>query len=149
MVTKQQIAIHIICIDTPVACADNNEVRFGVQDKNKQLRMGAKLSPDACLFEFELTVRQHTDGSPNFTGSFAHGSRADRFIYLSYMRLVDETWKIINRIKVPLKTITWEQVHNVWGDDERLLQVKVCGKTTGTVPLLEDGWIVQSRGRRK
>ena len=141
---KKRLAIRLICIDPPII-EDTDTLRFGLQDKNKQLLKGDKTSSDTLIFEFELDVKQDTDESPNFTGSYAHGSPAERFLYLTLMTLQGDSQAIIKRIKIPLKTITWEQVQVVLDDDTKVLEVKVGGQQSGTVPLLDKGWVIERR----
>lgn len=138
---KKRLAIRVICIDPPLG-TDSDVFHFGLQDKNKQLLTGDKSATNTLMFECELDVKQHTDDTPNFTGSYTHGSRGERFLYLTLMSPQSE---IIRRIKIPLKTITWEQVQTVLEDNSAILQVTVGGQRSGTVPLLGDGWVIDSR----
>lgn len=140
MPTKR-IAIRVICVD-PSISEDTDTDRFGLQDKNRELLERDPTSRGDLVYDFELDVKQHTDNTPNFTGTYAHGNRAERFLYLTLITLRDGSWNIVKRIKIPLKTITWEQVNAVLRDDSKTLQVKVSGQGAATVPLLDDGWII-------
>ena len=144
LMPTKHIVIRVICVDPPLS--DNTDTtRFGVQDKDKNLVTGDKNSTGALVFNVELDVKQHADDTPNFTGTYAHGNRAERFLYLTLMTLQGGSWDIVKRIKIPLKTITWKQVQSVIEDDSKILRVKVGGQSSGTVPLLDDGWSVISR----
>jgi Family of unknown function (DUF5990) len=62
-------------------------------------------------FEFEVRVREGKDGQPNFLGPFAQGSAHERFVYLdigTYAGQEDTPWS--RRLKVPLRSITWDQI---------------------------------------
>ena len=118
---------------------------LSLQDKKRQLLDGSVSSSDKLVFEFELDVKQHTDNTPNFTGAYAYGTRAERFLYLTLMNLQEESWKIIRRIKIPLNIITWEQVEALIDDQSKILKVAVSGQGTATVPLLEGGWTIQNK----
>lgn len=145
--TKQSVAIRVICIDPPAPPPGFEAGQFGLQDKNKQILEGEEISANERQYEFELDVKNHSDGTPNFTGTFAHGNQAERFLYLSQMGIQGSSWQIIKRIKIPLKTITWEQVETILNDDTSVLEVLVSGQGAATVPLLGEGWIIQNRER--
>ena len=132
------LQFRLICVDPPITTA----VKFGLQDKERHLREGTPLPNGSLRFDFELDVKQHTDGSPNFTGAYAHGSRQQRFLYLT---LMSNDGTIIRRTKVQLGDMTWAQVEQVNRSDGLALQASVGGQHSGTVPLLDDGWIVCPR----
>jgi hypothetical protein len=142
MMLKQSLSIRVICT-TPPILKNTDTARFGLQDKNKQLLEGNTSSTGTLVYEFMLDVKQHTDNTPNFTGAYAHGSRSERFLYLTLM-LKDTEWEINRRIKIPLKTIIWEQVQILLEDDSKVLQAKVSGESSGTVPLFDDGWSIEN-----
>lgn len=130
----QTISLRVICIDPPIE-------NFGLQDKNKELKIGISLSDNQTYFDFQLKVKQTDTGTPNFTGNYAHGSVTERFVYLTTK---NHEGTIIRRIKVQLKTIQWEQVQAVLDHPSAFLQVRVEGHGTGSVPLLGDGWEVRT-----
>lgn len=71
---KQTIPMRVICVDLPAASPGFQAVQFGLQDKNKQPLLAEG------VYEFDLKVTKHSDGTPNFTGDFAHGNRESRFL---------------------------------------------------------------------
>ena len=109
---KHQIKVRIICRDPIRVCLGYEAIEFGLQDKKQSLQTGMALSADEIAFDFTLNVEQQSDGTPNFTGPFAHGKRASRFVYLTYKGYDGETWQIYRRIKVSLSMITWSQVED-------------------------------------
>ena len=98
-------------------------------------------SADTVVFDFTLRVSRHQDGTANFTGEFAHGTRDKRFVYLTYKVPEDKSWRIYRRIKTPLQSIAWEQVEAALKSG-RVLQARVSGLRSGTAPLLDDGWLL-------
>ena len=134
--TKQPIAMRIICVDPIRVCLE-----FDLQDKKQELQWGRPLSEDELVFDFELVVQRHSDGACNFTGAFAHGTRVKRFAYLTYKGRDGESWKIFRRLKVPFWTIIWADVEAALAIGSRL-QARVSGLVSGTVPLLDDGWLI-------
>jgi hypothetical protein len=101
---------------------------------------------------FDLTVRvgsPRAGGEPNFLGAFAQGPPSARFIYINAGRQAgqqDTVWD--RRAKIPLTTITAEQVADVVAKPQRRLEVQIGGRardggpSCATVPLLPPGWRV-------
>ena len=125
----QSVQLRINCMNPPT----NGE--FGLQSKPRDIEPGERLADGSLMFAFELKVKQHDNGKPNFTGPYAHGTVQERFVYLT---LVGE-----RRIKVHLKTISWDQVEAVLSSAGAYLEVSVDGQGAASVPLLGDGWVVQ------
>jgi len=64
-------------------------------------------------FEFPVTVRSDKDGAPDFFGTFVHGVRGDRYVYIdigTYAGQANTYWS--RRLKVPISRITWELVNS-------------------------------------
>lgn len=137
---SDQITTCIICENPP----DLEATAFGLQDKKRELVAGELLDDGRLRFRCELTVSQADSGQPNFTGSFAHGTVQERFLYLTHRALQQNEWQIRKRIKVHLKTITWEQVETALTTPGAVLIAAVDGRGAASVPLLGDGWTVQS-----
>jgi len=127
-----------------VICHNPLSGDFGLQDKNRDLIDGEQLPDGSLRFSCELNVKQADDGRPNFTGAFAHGSPKERFLYLTLRTLEDSEWRIIKRIKVHLKTITWEQVEAALSQPGAFLIAEVDGRGSASVPLLGEGWQVSN-----
>jgi hypothetical protein len=83
-------------------------------------------------------------GPPNFSGALTHGTPADRFLYLSQRSPDGPEAAWIKRIKVPLKSITWEQVAAAARQPTSRLACTVDGGGSGTVKLIGTGWQVLS-----
>lgn len=138
---KQQTHItpfRLICNNPPAG-------HFGLQDKNRDIILGEKLEDNQLAFSFELAIKQTKEAKPNFTGQFAHGTVKERFLYLTLKaQNPDDTWRIVQRIKVHLKTIIWEQIENLIANPSAYLEAQVEGHRTGSVSLLGDGWLVKN-----
>jgi hypothetical protein len=133
---NKSLALRVICVDPPTGL-------FGLQAKNGEIVEGERLADGHLRFTVELPVRPTDVGTPNFTGPLAHGSVQERFLYLTQKELDGSTWRIIKRIKVHLRSITWEQVEAVLTDSTAVLAASVDGQGAASVPLLGDGWTVQ------
>ncbi len=128
------ITLQVTCQHPPLGHGD-----FGLQDKNDRLLPPTSTSADACIFECAVRVKQiEKTGMPNFLGEFAHGTAEERFLYLS----LRANNAYLKRIKVPLKSITWEQVMEAAGRENAKLACAVDSARTGTVKLLGAGWQV-------
>lgn len=132
------IRFRLICLNPPAG-------HFGLQDKNRDIIPGEILADNQLAFSFELTVKQTKEGKPNFTGKFAHGTVKERFLYLTLKaQNSDDSWRIVQRIKVHLKSITREQIEILLANPSAYLEAQVEGQRTGSVPLLDDGWVVKN-----
>jgi hypothetical protein len=136
------LTLRIICIDPP-DISDDPRAGFGVQDKSQQITNGDKRPDGSLTFTVSISVKG-TPGiaSPNFAGSFVHGTPQQRFLYLSLGTQKGSTWQWTRRIKVPLLGITWSQIEEA-GSKDGLLEVSIDGTRSGTVPLLGEGWVVR------
>ncbi|MBX3097203.1 MAG: hypothetical protein KF812_10095 [Fimbriimonadaceae bacterium] len=130
--TEGTVRLRVICENPPAS-------PFGLQDKDGTIIEGENLEGDRVAFSLELKAKQ-TEDIPYLTGSVAHGSPKERFLYLTKK---DNFGRILSRIKVPLKSIQWNQIEQVLDSAGLHLSVAVDGRRTGTVPLLGEGWTVE------
>lgn len=138
--TTRTVNFRVICHNAPSGM-------FGLQDKNRDIIDSTRLADGRLAFSFELNVKQRDDSQPNFTGKFAYGTVTERFVYLTTKRLVGaDTWEIVRRSKVHLKTITWEQVETMLANPDTYIETEVDVSRSGSIPLLGDGWLVKDVG---
>jgi hypothetical protein len=133
------ITVQVTCINPPTV---GENMRFGLQDKNVKLVEGEASDDGSLRFTCQLTVKQTAEGKPNFLGEYTHGTVQERFLYLTLQALHGGEWQIVKRIKIHLKSITWEQVQAVLNQPDKLLAVAVDGQKAASVRLLGDGWVV-------
>ncbi|MBZ0287817.1 MAG: DUF5990 family protein, partial [Anaerolineae bacterium] len=118
------VHLYILCTHPPDA------YEFGLQDKNGALLPGTA-QPDGSLL-YTCTLNVQVEGERvNFTGAYAHGTPADRFLYLS-TRGVDGAW--VRRIKIPLSGITPAQI-----DSGESLATTVDGRAAARVKVAWSG----------
>ena len=103
-----EITLEIICIELPGAGANN--LQLGLQ-RDQQIVDIASAGSKRIVFKPTLRVRRNADGSANFLGEFAQGSKTERFIYLNWLTpsgagLMSQ----LGRIKLHLTHLTWGQV---------------------------------------
>jgi hypothetical protein len=141
-------------------CPPNPEqygAAFGLQDNSTTaewvLDSGRVQANGDVHFECECRVRRNprTD-APNFLGPFVHGPTVQRFLYLSWRPkqwrpgqadVPCSTW--LRRMKVPLGSITWEQIDKAIRLDA-VLEVTVPGTGRNGAPfgsVQGCGWTVK------
>ena len=136
--TDLQVTLEITCLRPPTRPGV-----FGLQDKNQQLHPAAQGTADSAIFRCQVVAKPAAaSGPPNFSGAFTHGTPQDRFLYLSLRSADSPQGAWIKRIKVPLKSITWEQVEVAASHADARLACTVDGAGSGTVKLVSGGWQV-------
>jgi len=75
------------------------------------------------VVEPTFRVAQLPDGTPNFLGPFAHGPRLERFVYFVWRR----GGAPLGRSKIPLTSITWDQVTSAASPELRVRLVDARG----------------------
>jgi hypothetical protein len=105
------ITIEVICTRLPgTQWGGRGPIHLGIQ-KREEFLEPAPANLERIVFRPEFRVRRHTDGSANFLGPFAHGPRAERFIYLDWVIMEGTTpTALLGRIKLHLNHIEWTQV---------------------------------------
>ncbi len=142
MTEEQTVKVRVISAHYPPEKQANPVLIFGMQDKAKNVHTGAEQANGEIWFECDLRVkRDDKSGAPNFLGDFAHGTTAQRFIYLALGYEKIGHYVGIKRWKIHLSPLTWHQVEQAIAQN-KTLQAKIEGTRAASVPLLDDGWIV-------
>ncbi len=130
-----RIRLQIICDAPPPAAFDCQPTEFGLQDKQQALHPGVPQPDGALRFRCEAHVKPHAaTGAPDFGGAFVHGPVGARFLYLGW-RPPGGAW--IKRFKIPLVSISWEQIASARNG---ALTARMNTTRSGTVALLGLGW---------
>ena len=122
---EKEINLRII-LEKPTPATD-----FGIQEGSghnyvtlqKQKSMGEDLT-----FEATVRVKPSADESPVFLGAVTQGPPKERFIYIDIGRAagqLDTLWS--RRLKIPLKSITWELIQQLDTAQQAVLEVRVPG----------------------
>ena len=136
--TELEVTLEITCLHAPTP-----DGAFGLQDKNQRLQPPAQAAGGSAVFRCQVRAKPAAaSGPPNFSGAFIHGTPQERFLYLSLRSADSPEAAWIKRIKVPLKSITWEQVEAAARHAEARLACTVDGGGSGTVKLIGRGWQV-------
>ena len=107
---KHTVPFRIVVTD-PLA-----GVAMQVQRGKDELLPPASVTASSTSFDFDITIDVNAD-SPNFTGKYAQGPKAQRFVYVNsgtYAGQADTCWA--RRAKLSLMTITKKQIEDVISD---------------------------------
>ena len=107
---------------------DGTACAFGLQDNAGGMHNGVWRPDGGLAFNFELKVTAGKDGQPVFSGLFASGSPAKRFVYLSWPRLDGRGF--VNRVKVRLGDLDWATIRAGQGDG-KVLEAATSGRAPG------------------
>ena len=112
MTTEEtEIVIEIVCMNLPGEdWSGYRPLHLGIQRDNEIIET-ASAGSRRVVFRPVLRTRRNSDGSANFLGSFAHGPRTERFVYLVWA-IVHENipLRMVGRIKLHLNHIKWATV---------------------------------------
>ena len=137
--SKPTVVVRILVRDPPAG------VSFGVQRGHADVTDVQVSSGSDLVFEFPLTVADASSQPVRFTGEFAQGPAAARFVYVNSGTLAGEAGSCwTRRAKVPLSGITPEQVSNALQQGSALAalisgRAKDGGPACASVKLLS-GW---------
>jgi hypothetical protein len=95
---------------------------FGMQDKEGRLQLGTLGGDGTATFELTLQVMTGKSGEPVLLGSFAHGPPKGRFLYLAW---AEEQGTLVQRLKLPLGGIRWDDIRESFEQQKPLLGVLV------------------------
>lgn len=103
-----EIALEIVCTDLPGA--GERLLHLGIQ-RDQTIIETASADSKRIVFKPTFRVRRNADGSANFLGPFAHGPKAERFVYLNWVTMSGETLTgMVGRIKLHLNHLKWAAV---------------------------------------
>lgn len=156
---EQRIRLRIVCRNPPPP--ERFGAEFGLQDNSTKaawvIHAGRILPNGDRIFECECRVRpQVKTGAPNFLGPFVQGNAHERFFYLSWR---PREWRPggsepygvwLRRMKVHLRSITWEQIDEALKRNGVLEAVvegtgRDGGPSCASVPLVGGGWMVRRK----
>lgn len=129
MADTETVKLRLLRDNPQPPSPDGSAFRVGLQDKNGRLHDGTRRADGMTVFDLEMRVAEGPDPArPVFSGPFASGAPADRFIYLSWQRLNGQGY--INRIKVRLADLDWGLVRAAQASGG-VLEADVSGKAAG------------------
>jgi hypothetical protein len=93
--------------------------RFGLERKTGDVQAGTPAAKGGLQFDIVLRVKDGADAErPDFFGEFVKGPPGARCLHLGW-KPDRPGW--INRVKVPLSGITWDQVRAAQASNRRLI----------------------------
>ena len=144
---SQEINLHITLLK-PTA-----DVHFGIQkgSGNKYETILKQTSAAKDLqFEFTVIIKPGKNGMMDFFGPIVQGNVGERFVYIdigTYAAQTNSIWG--RRLKIPLYTISQEDISKLLADDKIMLYTHVNGigkdggPNCGTVKPFE-GWKIKT-----
>jgi hypothetical protein len=100
-----EITVEIVCTELPKTGATS--MHLGIQRDNVITEV-APADSKRIVFKPVLRARPNADGSVNFLGPFAQGSKSERFIYLNWVTANGQVLTgMVGRIKLHLNHIKW------------------------------------------
>ena len=147
---ERTLRLRVICSPMPPkSCGRMERIELAMQVR-EDLQPGAERADGAMQFECEVRVKPNVKtGQPNFLGPATHGPPDARFLYLNWQGWEGEEHREFRRLKIPLTSITWEQIEAASQTEGAVLEATVSGigrdggPACATVPLEGDGWTVQ------
>ena len=135
---EQEIKLRIV-LENPPAGID-----FGLQKgggNDYETIQTQRSSTGDLSFEFLVRVREGKEGQPNFLGPFVQGPPQERFVYIdigTYAGQQNTHWS--RRLKVPLRSITWELIKEAKRLEARIAATGKDGGPTCATPKPFNGW---------
>lgn len=137
------VRLRLICREPPVTSAARSPMLFGLQDKRQVIDIGEQQADGSIAYNCIVQVRRQPPADLRFTGRYVQGPANDPFLYLSLGEAAQPVpW--IKRLKITLTPITWAQVIAVGTLDQGWIEASVDGQGSARVPLLGNGWTVQT-----
>jgi hypothetical protein len=103
-----KIQVRLIFGAVPGPLHEGELTTFGLQTTKQEIIPGCG-QKNKTVFECELAMRISEIAQPVFSGPCANGPASSRFLYLSWKRLNNSPAPWVQRIKIPLSTITRAQ----------------------------------------
>jgi len=129
----QQLTIRLRCIDLPSPdTAGKHAIRLGIQ-KGKVVIDDRVVDVQEIDFTCVLRVEKNeASGKPNFLGPYAHGTPAERFLYLCWGERIEGQWHGFGRAKIHLKELAWHPVERAISTGEPIeATIRLSDKTGG------------------
>jgi len=110
MPARRPLRLHLTTSPPPLIACNGRPTVFGLQDRSGHLMPGTTSPEGRLSFTLDLEVSQDAaTGKVRFHSPFIHAPAAGRFLYLSW-RYTDGSREWVRRQKLPLASLTWDQV---------------------------------------
>ena len=135
---EQEIKLRIVLESPPPG------IDFGLQKgsgNNYETLQTQRSSTGDLSFEFLVRVGEGKQGQPNFLGPFVQGPPHERFVYIDIGSCAGQQnthWS--RRLKVPLRTISWELINKGMPLEARIAGTGKDGGPTCATPKPFTGW---------
>ncbi len=110
MSTGIPVTIELVCRNLPgIAAGQAGHLRLGIQ-RGKEVTEDVSVDREEIIFRFALEAKLNSANRPVFTGAYAQGTPAERFVYLCWGQRDGVAFLTEMRTKIPLASLTWEEV---------------------------------------
>ena len=135
--------LRVICRVVPPEYDGDTRLEFGLLDKQGP-HAGRAGESSVLQWDVDFAVKGDVATEPpRLVGPFVHGTAAEPFLYLGLRPAGIERGKWIRRMKIPLRTITWEQIAAVNSLAHGYLRASVDIFGSHSTAPLPDGWVVE------
>ncbi|HSU17469.1 DUF5990 family protein [Longimicrobium sp.] len=141
--TDRDLPLRIVVVRPPMGVA------FAVQRGRDALLPPTRASAGEIVFDLTVRVADR-GGAVNVLGPFAHGTPADRFVYVSSGTSAGQAGSCwTRRAKVKTAAIDWPLVEAALATPGAVLEARIEGTARdggpccATVPLLDGGWTMR------
>jgi hypothetical protein len=146
---EKVVRLRVVCLGPPDPA--EHDAEFGGQDKKRTIAERPLDTNGDVFFDIEARAQwREQKERPNFLGPWTNGTVEARFLCPAWSPL-DPDASGGRRMKIHLKSITWEQIEEADAQG-RALVARVNGRDSegglacASVPLLDDGWLVAAVG---
>ena len=152
-VSPPTVGVQLVCESLPPnrfdGCDGRTDIRATLQTKDGH-ETGTSAANNSLKWTTEIIAKTAADGSLDFSGPAVHGKRGERFFYLSWSGERAGQRAMFRRMKIHLRTVTEAQIAYAAKSGGTLVArvhavAKDGGPACASVPLLGDGWKVESR----
>jgi hypothetical protein len=113
----------VVCVQRPPETLSGAPTEFGVLDKKRGLLPGEVLADGAVQFDLDVTALIDGAGRVVIVGPLAHGSPADRFLYLGWRPIGGGKDEWIRRWKISLNDIPRASVDDLAASQRLSLRI--------------------------
>ena len=134
---EQELKLRIVLESPPPG------IDFGLQKgggNDYQTIQTQRSTSGDLSFEFSVRVREGKEGQPNFLGPFVQGPPQERFVYIDIGTYAGQHTVWSRRLKVPLRTITWELIKKGKTLETHIAGTGKDGGPTCATPKPFKGW---------
>lgn len=149
MAREGTLRVRVTCSPVPASrWASYDDIHLAMQ-RGKEWVQDQPCGGEPLTFEAEVRLQPHAaTGEPNFLGPYAHGTPADRFLYLVWTASCFPVRTSFGRIKIRLTGMDWPLIERAVAEGRPIRgAISAVGRSDGpayaSVKLLPPGWTLE------